>query len=383
MKKIFFVIMVACVSLCSCNQQKFHIEGTIEGAQDSLLYLENMSLNGPEVIDSLQLKADGHFAFALKANEAPEFYRLRLANEIVNLSIDSTETVTVKGTFPGLSSNYEVEGSDNCKKIKELALKQMKLQQQINLIASSPVLGVRAVEDSVQNVLRAYKEDVKMNYIFAHPDQSYAYYALFQSFQLGMMQGFIFNPHTSEDDIKVYAAVATSWDQLYPDAERGKNLHNIAIEGMKNVRILRNRMAEQELQLEQASDIDIINLSLSDKNGNVRRLSDLKGQVVLLDFHVFAEEHSMQRIMALRELYNKYHSAGLEIYQVSEDEDIHFWKTQTAALPWICVHDQNTQAALSYNVMQIPTYFLIDRNNSLRKRDAQVKDLEAEIRSLL
>ena len=375
--------MVACVSLCSCNQQKFHIEGTIEGAQDSLLYLENMSLNGPEVIDSLQLKADGHFAFALKANEAPEFYRLRLANEIVNLSIDSTETVTVKGTFPGLSSNYEVEGSDNCKKIKELALKQMKLQQQINLIASSPVLGVRAVEDSVQNVLRAYKEDVKMNYIFAHPDQSYAYYALFQSFQLGMMQGFIFNPHTSEDDIKVYAAVATSWDQLYPDAERGKNLHNIAIEGMKNVRILRNRMAEQELQLEQASDIDIINLSLSDKNGNVRRLSDLKGQVVLLDFHVFAEEHSMQRIMALRELYNKYHSAGLEIYQVSEDEDIHFWKTQTAALPWICVHDQNTQAALSYNVMQIPTYFLIDRNNSLRKRDAQVKDLEAEIRSLL
>ena len=38
-----------------------------------------------------------------------------------------------------------------------------------------------------------------------------------------------------------------------------------------------------------------------------------------------------KRIMMLRELYNKYHAAGLEIYQVSVDPDEHFWKTSTAA----------------------------------------------------
>ena len=37
--------------------------------------------------------------------------------------------------------------------------------------------------------------------------------------------------------------------------------------------------------------------------------------------------------MMLRELYNKYHAAGLEIYQVSVDPDEHFWKTSTAAIP--------------------------------------------------
>ena len=89
--------------------------------------------------------------------------------------------------------------------------------------------------------------------------------------------------------------------------------------------------------------------------------------------------------MMMRELYNKYHAQGLEIYQVSVDPDEHFWKTQTAALPWISVRaDEEHQNVLAdYNVQQIPTFFLITRDNAVYKRDAQVKDLEAEIRSLL
>ena len=57
-----------------------------------------------------------------------------------------------------------------------------------------------------------------------------------------------------------------------------------------------------------------------------------------------------------------------------------------AALPWVCVHDgdgPNSQFASQYNVQTVPTFFLIDRNNVLQKRDVQVKDLDAEIKSLL
>ena len=36
-----------------------------------------------------------------------------------------------------------------------------------------------------------------------------------------------------------------------------------------------------------------------------------------------------------------------------------------------------------YNVRSIPTFFLIDKTSTLRKRDAQVKDLDAEIQALL
>ena len=107
---------------------------------------------------------------------------------------------------------------------------------------------------------------------------------------------------------------------------------------------------------------------------------------MLLDFHLFANRESTKRIMMLRDLYNKYHAAGLEIYQVSVDPDEHFWKTSTAGIPWICVRDEDGvqgQSLASYNVQSIPTFFLIDRNNTLQARDAQIKDIDAAIKSLL
>ena len=88
----------------------------------------------------------------------------------------------------------------------------------------------------------------------------------------------------------------------------------------------------------------------------------------------------------MREIYNKYHDRGLEIYQVSFDHEEHFWKTKTAALPWVSVWDENgTRSAVlsQYNVQTLPTFFLIDRNNTLQKRDAQIKDIDAEIQALL
>ena len=377
-------VAAAMTGVTSCTEKKFHVEGNIADAKDSTLYLENMSLNGPVAIDSVKLGDDGAFSFGERTAEAPEFYRLRIAGQIVNLAIDSTETVRVKASYPTMTTQYEVEGSDDCSKIKELALKQIDLQNRIAQIVRAPQLGVEAVDDSVAKVVAAYKDDVKVHYIFKAPMRSYAYFALFQTITLGDAQTLIFNPRSSEDDVKVFAAVATSWDTYYPEAERGKNLHNIAIEGMKNVRILRSKMA-QRIDPSKVSSTGIIDIALADNHGVTRRLSQLKGKVVMLDFHLFASQESPKRIMMLRDLYNKYHAQGFEIYQVSIDPDEHFWKTQTAALPWVSVRagEDNHNVVADYNVQQIPTFFLISRDNAVYKRDAQVKDLDAEIRSLL
>ena len=382
------VIMVAALAFTSCNNKKFHINGNITEAKDSMLYLENISLNGPVKIDSVKLGEDGAFAFEENAMDSitPEFYRLRIANQTINLSIDSTETINVKATYPQMSYKYEVEGSENCNKIKELSLKQMTLQGNINAIVKSPNIGVDSVEIIVNRMLEAYKQDIKTNYIFREPMKAYSYYALFQTVQLGNTNSLIFNPRNNKEDVKVFAAVATSWDTYYPGAERGKNLHNIAIQGMKDIRIIENQMAQQQIDASKVSVNGCIELSLQDNKGVTRRLSDLKGKVVLLDFHLFANSESTKRIMMLRELYNKYHAAGLEIYQVSVDPDEHFWKTSTAGIPWISVRDEGGlqgQSLQLYNVRTIPTFFLIDRNNTLQARDAQIKDIDAAIKNLL
>lgn len=368
--------------LTSCNNKKFHINGTVTEAKDSVLYLENMSLDGPVVVDSVKLDDKGAFSFSGKAPDAPEFYRLRIAGQIINLSVDLTETVDVKASYPSMATGYTVDGSAECATIRELALKQIDLQNRVIAVQNNPNLGYDLTRDSIGKLVAAYKEDIKRNYIYKAPMRASSYFALFQT--LGNM--LIFNPRENADDVKVFAAVATSWDTYHPDALRGKNLHNIAIEGMKNVRIMRNKMAAQNIDASKVNVSNIIDISLLDNQGNRRSLTDLKGKVVMLDFHVFGSNGSTKRIMEMRELYNKYHDRGFEIYQVAFDPDEHFWKTQTAALPWISVRDPQglqSQNLAAYNVSSIPTFFLIDRNNEVKKRDSQITDIDAEINALL
>lgn len=380
--KKFSAIAVSALALVACNQNKFHVTGNITDAKDSVLYFENMSLDGPVVIDSVKLGEDGAFNFSDATNGAPEFYRLRIANNIINVSIDSTETVTFKASYPTMAVKYDVEGSDNCSKIKELSLMQIQLLNQAIAIDRNNTLSLQQTEDSINNIVEAYKQKVKINYIFKEPNKAYAYFALFQA--LG--NRLIFNPRTSKEDAQVFGAVATSWDTYYPDAERGLNLHNIAIEGLKTQRIVEANKMGPVIDASKVNVANIIDIPLIDNKGRKRSLTEFAGKVVLLDFYAFSMQGSTERIMMLRELYNKYHAQGFEIYQVGLDGDEHFWKTKTAALPWVNVYEPkstDSEYLMRYNVQAIPTFFLIDKNNALHKRDAQIKDLDAEIKSLL
>ncbi|WP_337568690.1 TlpA disulfide reductase family protein [Hallella sp.] len=388
--KIFKITVVAALvmvalSLASCTGKKFQVSGVISDAPDSLLLFENMSLNGPVVVDSVRLGADGSFSFEGEAPTAPEFYRLRIARQIINVAVDSTEHVTVKASYPTMTGSYEVEGSTECSKIRELALMQLNLQAQINAVVQNPNVSYEKEADSVRTILEVYKYKVKNDYIFKEPWRAYAYFALFQTITLGQQVGLIFDPQSKKEDVQAYAAVATSWDTYHPGSERGTNLHNIAIEGMKNVRILQAEQ-NQTIDASKINNSGVIEVALPDRNGKTCKLTSLKGKVVLLDFHLFASKGSTERIMHLRDLYNKYHAQGFEIYQVSLDPDEHFWKESVAALPWVCVRDANSTGSVyltQYNVQSLPTFFTIDRNNVLQKRDAQIKDLDAEIKGLL
>lgn len=385
-KVITLALAVAAMAgVSSCNEKKFHIDGTITGAADSTLYFENMGLDGAVKIDSAKLSEDGTFAFEGTAPTAPEFYRLRIAGQFINIAVDSTETINIKAQYPQMATQYEVSGSEDCQRIKELSLMQSSLQAQVNAIARNPELGAQAVADSVSRIVEAYKTRVKTEYIFKAPMKASSYFALFQTIYAGGQPVLLFNPRTSEQDIKVFGAVATSWDTFYPNEKRGENLHNIAIEGMKDVRYLRSQQQAEEIEASKVNTSGILDFTLTDNTGAARSLSSLKGNVVLLDFHLFADQNSMKRIMSLRELYNKYHAQGFQIYQVAIDGDEHFWKTQTAALPWISTRvDDNTSSVLQlYNVQQVPTFFLLNRSCNVVKRDAQIKDIDAEIKALL
>ena len=383
MNKVQCLVAAAVLTmLAACGGKEFKVEGEVANAKDSVLYFENVGLEGISVLDSVRLGDDGRFAFSEAAPEAPEFYRLRIGDQIINVAIDSTEVITVNAQYPQMATKYDIIGSDNNQRIKELALKQIDLQTRAIALERSGSLPMIALRDSLQRMVNTYKEEVKRDYIFKEPFKSYAYFALFQT--LGPW--LIFDPKNNGEDSKVFAAVATSWDTFHPGALRGENLHNIAIEGLKNARIMEAKRQAQSVDQTRIVESGVIEVELPDNHGQMRRLTDMAGKVVLLDFHLFAMEDSPKRILMLREYYNKYHARGFEIFQVSLDSDEHFWKQMTAALPWICVRDADglgSRLAVSYNVPELPEFFLIDRNNNLIKRSTQIKDLDAEIKRLL
>ena len=379
-RSAYMVAALIAAVLAGCNQNpSFLVEGAVTGADDKMLYFEQTGLEGIVELDSVKLGSKGTFSFKGNRPESPEFYRLRIDNQIINFSVDSIETVTVKADYNGFSTDYQIEGSENNLKIKELALLQSGLQQAVNKLGQSG-LPAGIAQDSLMRMVNAYKEKVRRNYIFAAPNKSYAYFALFQTLN-GYM---IFDPLTSKDDVKCFAAVATSLNNLYPHADRSRNLYNMVIKGMKNTRT----PAQEQIALpaDKIQEASIIDVPLKDINGKLHHLTDLKGKVVLLDFTAYGAATSGVRNLALRELYNKYAPQGFEIYQVSFDVDEHFWKTAADNLPWICVRDPQgpySSYINIYGLTKLPGSFLINRNNELSLRLPENADLETEIKKLL
>ena len=348
-----------------------------------MLYLEASGLEGIVPLDSVKLKGEGTFSFKQPRPESPEFYRLRIDDKIINFSVDSIETIQIKAPYVDFSTTYTVEGSENSNKIKELTLKQIRLQKEVDdLLAAlrSNRMGHDVFEDSLATLLNNYKEDVKVNYIFAAPNTAAAYFALFQK----LNNYLIFDPLNNKDDVKCFAAVATSLNNYYPHADRSKNLYNIVIKGMKNTRAPQQKV--MELPTEAVSEIGIIDINLRDMKGNMHKLSDLKGKVVILDFTIYQSAVSPTHNYMLRDLYDKYAAQGLEIYQVSLDADEHYWKTTADNLPWVCVRDANgvySSVAAAYNVQSLPAVFLINRKSELSARGETIKDLDAAVKALL
>ncbi|MBR5155083.1 MAG: DUF4369 domain-containing protein [Clostridia bacterium] len=380
-KVVYFLLALVLVGLEACeNGPKFKVQGEVSGATDKTLYFEASGLEGIVVLDSVELGSDGSFDFTQACPESPDFYRLRLDDKVINFSVDSTETVSVKAIADKFDTEYVIGGSASNQKIKELVLLHGELQSRVDKLAQNRDIPAGIAQQTLSSLINQYKDKVKKEYIFTAPNTTYAYFALFQTLN-GYM---IFDPMANKDDIKCFAAVATSLNNAYPHADRSRNLYNMVIKGMKNTRTPREDVVE--LPADKIKEVDLIDIELKDLKGNVRRLSDLKNNVVLLDFTVYNHVQAATHNLALRELYNKYHEKGLEIYQISLDADEHFWKTSADNLPWVCVRDANgvySQYVTLYSVKNIPAAFLIGRDNVLKARVETVPDLEAAVKNLL
>ena len=381
MKKTLFMLSML-VMLGACKQEKrFCIEGCIAGADSSVLYLEHLTLGeGTVRIDSVRLGADGAFRFEEAATESPEFYRLRIGGQAINLAIDSTEQVRVRADLKDMSFGYSVEGSGTCDTIRLLCLKLAGLEREARRISTDRSFTLQERDSLIEGLVDKYKAEVKKDFLHNNYGATYSYYACFQT--LG--SGLIFNPMHDKSDLNWMRAVANAWNDRYPESPRTRNLVSIVQEGRRNQ--AKPRQIVLDIDGDKVRELGIIDMTLPDIRGQERTLSDLRGQVVLLDFTAFSLNGSTERTLLLRELYGKYHERGFEIYQVSVDANEHLWKQRSEALPWVSVYmEEGLESDMLelYSVEHLPCYFLIDRNCDLQARQEDIPDLEQAIKALL
>ncbi len=130
-------------------------------------------------------------------------------------------------------------------------------------------------------------------------------------------------------------------------------------------------------------------LAFPDPDGNIRKLSDLRGKVVLIDFWASWCGPCRRESPNVRNVYAKYHDKGFEVFSVSLDRDANNWKKaiKDDKLVWPNhVSDLkywSSEAAAIYGVRSIPSMFLLDREGRIVAKDLRGEALERAVKQLL
>ncbi len=149
-----------------------------------------------------------------------------------------------------------------------------------------------------------------------------------------------------------------------------------------------DRHQQVELESKTAVGATAPEIALPDAEGNIRKLSSLKGKIVLIDFWASWCGPCRQENPNVVNIYNKYHDKGFEVFSVSLDKDRQSWLNAIAKdnLIWPNhVSDLKywkSAGAVAYGVNSIPCTFLLDKKGRIVAKRLRGQDLDNKVKEL-
>lgn len=357
MKKLIFLFCI--LGMVACNKDRVKISGRILNANKQVLHLDEINVYDSKPVDSLVLKKDGKFSFTYVSPEAG-FYQLRLAkDQLIILFPDPGQHIKIKADLKDLNSSLTIEGSTSTEQINVLISHLNKTRASMDSLTA---LYNKTTSDSVQ--LRLNKEyndfldkhrKYSMAFILTHYNSLSNLYALYQQYEPGQ---YVFY---KASDLQFFRIVSDSLKKYHPGSKHVKAL--IAYTDKMISRY------NSEVLLRSASKVNSLpEIKLPDMGGDTVRLTDFKGKYVLLSFWASGDQSSVNQNLELKKVYPKFRNKGFEIVQVSFDNSLEAWRRAVRydELPWVSLIDAkypNSIIAGNYNVTELPTNYLIGRDN--------------------
>lgn len=364
MNKIF-ISALAALAFASCNKGGIEFAGKIDNAAGKSIYLYQMNLNGNAIVDSAKISDDGTFVMNVPATNEPTFFMANIADgkkQLTFLTDSLTESVKVTANYKAINWQKSVKflNSEESDQLNDLVTRVDDIQRAfVDLALNKQGLNQEQLDEGRQAIMKKVEEHKAYvhQFVFDHPRSFVSYFALYQV----VADMPVFDIMDKDDQI-LYNTVATSLLIKYPQNARVKQLADYVLQA----RAYAKQKQKTDELLQSADEINSPDLNLADKDGNMHRLSELRGKVVILQFWSAQDQDSRTSNKQLVKLYKKYASKGLAIYQVSFDTSKILWEDaiNTDGLSWVNVVDNGT-ALSTYNVSAIPSNYIIGRDGSL------------------
>lgn len=322
MKILLFGLIALFLTSCNENsEKKFTLSGeTVSVNEGTVLYLMNR-MNG-DIIDSTKIE-NNHFYFQTKLPKAPLHALLRTSYQS-NSTVKQLWLENNAMTFDATKTDFRnalVTGSESENLSQELS-KRM-----------DTLFTFEEMENAQTEFVNNYPSSPVSSYILSMYSKDWGKEKTQK----------LFNKLSPENKTSEYGRRIGRYIKINMDLKIG----------------------------EQFEDFE-----MTDTNGNIKKLSDLKGKIIILEFWASWCKPCRQENPNLIKVYEKYKSKGLEIFAVSLDTNKDNWLNaiKKDSINWIHVSDlkeTENKAAVIYGVNSIPDNFLIDENGVLIGRRLQ------------
>ena len=354
MKK-YFILAALLLMAVSCNKPAAKVNMDLKEGISTNVELYKLDVNRLSFVDSLNTDKSGHLKYKIELADSknPVFYYFyHNATKLAGIVAKDGDRISISADTLG---RYEVEGSEDCRLLKEMD------GRLANNIAKMEQILSEEPEDMNVQLSKVYIDHKRalLRQVIENPFSITSAAALFQKFNDRL---YVFQEPT---DVYIFKNIRDSLITLYPD--------NPYVAALSKTIDERKNYDDLAAMINEKAVVGIPEIEMNDINGNPHKISDLNGQVILLSFWSTAQNEHKVFNQELVPIYEKYHSRGFEIYQVCVDEKP-VWANivRNQNLPWICVNDGlgiNSPAVAAYNLNSIPTMFIIGRDSDILAKD--------------